>query len=661
MTRSVSFVILKAPMKSPNPSSLFLTQKSHPRLSFLCLVFLFSFLFAKKIAVAKMTDSSETKELKVQIFGDPRPDSLPQYQIQNFKSFNPLQPENLSIATPGLTIAKLGPAGQKTSLRYNSFTTGDLTFLYDGFEISDISDPAEGFDVSSFLMVPEFNFSLTSSGTPGIFSRQTGGVLTIDSLFDSKSYWHSGIGSQGQTSMVVQKNKCSVFQCLSFGVGGSYTDGLSASLKQRVEGQSLENDTAGLGFLSLGWQREIAGRHLLKVRAYSQWTRTDIDDYDTNFIFKDDPNAKLVNQNHFLGVSYLTEHHQLFFENILSDRELTNPYDSHNENDRHESYKTFKSKLRGAHNFKNKKDGPFNNLDVFWFSQKADVHTVQENANSPREEKHMNLWEAGLQLNKNYSLGNRLKGISGANVNALEGLGVGKGVSQSFESVLVARDHQRSVLNIHLGLRERRPSFFQLFDPQFGNSKLGFEEQFYFRPKVYWVLSGKDESKHNISLEYFYEDIESRVVFLWDESKGESLYQNTGRLNSKSFILDYSYKTPRFLGRMFFRRSLDSSQVLASLPWLSQEDIGLGAEYYFQMIGRPLAVSMDIKWLSGMYNPSGKQVGNLVQSQASLSYQFDMNDRVSLQLNNIFNDKKIWDEGFQRQPFSWMLSLTKTI
>lgn len=610
------------------------------------------FLCALLVSAATSAMDKDLEQLKVQIYGYP----IKEDKSQSVQQFNSLQPENLSITTPGLTIAKLGSLGQKTSLRFNSFTSGDLAFLYDGFEISDMSDPSEGFDISSFLMVPEFDMRLSTAGSMGIFSRQVGGVISIDPGVHSKSYLHTSAGSFGQGVLSLQKNKCTALQCLSFGIGGTYSDGQSASVNSSSSNSALEKDSAGLGFLSLGWQRQLGAEKFFKFRAYSQMSRVDVDDYDQSFVFKDDPNARMNSSNHFLGVSYLTPKYQFYFENTLSSRHMLNEIDSENNSERDETYQVFKSKLRGSHKLVS---GKKNDLDLYWFGQSVHVNTLQMVLNQPDQEVRHERLEGGVQLDKRYEFKN-IESLSSVNGNILEGFGTGGGISQTFETLLSEAETSQSFAQLHFGFKERRPSFFQLFDPQFGNNNLENEEQLYIRPKLKWAKLQRGK-KHNISLEYFYEKIDSRVVFVWDQNLGESNYSNTGSFSSNSFILDYSLSSNLFSSRVFFRQSLDSQSVLRSLPWAAEQELGLGGGYHLKLWGRPFHASVDMKWLLGMFNPSGEHIGNLVQSQGSLSYQFGMNDKVSLQLNNIFNDKKIWDEGFQRQPFSWMLSLTKTI
>jgi outer membrane cobalamin receptor len=597
------------------------------------------------------------EELKIQIYGYPEHST----QTQSIQQFNPLQPENLSLKTPGLTIAKLGALGQKTSIRFNSFASGDLTLLFDGFEISDPSDPSEGFELSSFLMTPQFDFKFSNSDKVGVFSRQAGGVLAIDPGMTTKSYVHSGGGSDGQGLLSVQKNNCSDKQCLSLGLGGTFADGISASTNSNVGTNTPGADQASLGFLSLSWHRQLSSQKMIKIRAHSQYSNIEIDDYDDSFVFRDDPNAKLETLNHFLGVSYINENNQYFFENTFSDRILNNEPDAGNPISKDERYKVFRSKIRGAHTLYQNPKAKFVDLNLYWYGQSVLLETSQTGNALPEDQsKELSRLEVGLQLDQKIKL-KSVAGVSSVNVNSLEGFSSSYGVSQSVETALYQKSKQALNLQTHFGLNERRPSLFQLFDPQFGNSDLANEQLFYLRPKIKWTLNSKETMQHNISLDYYWENIDSRVVFITDTNSGLVGYQNSGRLNSNSLIFDYALKSLRGSSHFFFRQSLDAEDTLRSLPWLARQEWGLGQSLRTAIAGRTLEFSLDIKWLLGMYSPSQKQLGNLVQSQGTISYQYDTNDRISLQLNNLFNDKKIWDEGFQRQPLSWMLSLTKTI
>lgn len=601
--------------------------------------------------------SEISSRLKVQIYGYPARTS----RIKSFSQFNPLQPENLSLTTPGLTIAKLGTLGQKTSLRFNSYSSGELTFLFDGFEISDPSDPNEGFELGSFLMVPQFDMQFSNSQSLGLFSRQAGGVISIDPQLNSKSYVHSAGGSLGQGLLAVQKNMCSLKECLSLGVGGTMADGTSASSNSQMSTSILESDEARLGFLSLGWHRQLGADRLVKLRAHSQYSKVDIDDYDENFIFRDDPNANLQTWNHFLGVSYLTNSNQYFFENIYSDREVLNQSDLTNPVSRDEQYRVLRTKLRGSHKIYSTPKDVFTDLDFYWFGQNVDLQTQQQGSLIPTtQSKELSRLEAGIQLDQKLRL-DAVTGKSSASVNALEGFDFSYSLTQSFESGIWSSANQSAILQANFGANQRRPSLFQLFDPQFGNGQLENEKQIFFRPKLKWSFTKNNIEKHNISVDYFLENINQRVVFTEIPSTGNFGYRNSGQLTSNSLILDYAHESPASTSRIFYRRSLDSVATLQSLPWMARQEFGLGQSLHSRVWGRQFDMSVDIKWLQGMYNPSREQIGNLVQSQGTLSYQIDTNDRISLQLNNLFNDKRIWDEGFQRQPFSWMLSVTKTI
>lgn len=601
-----------------------------------------------------LTDSPKNKSkdvLKIKIFSQNFGQDL-NTKVQNVEEFNPLQPENLALKIPGLTIAKLGSLGQKTSLRYNTFTSGDLTFLFDGFEISDPSDPSEGFDISSFLLAPQFDLKISNVDNSGLSSRQLGGVVSIDPLLNSKSYIHSAAGSANQGLISVQKNKCNQSECYNWGLGGTYSEGQSAATNTLSQ-TALENDAASLGYLSVGWQKAFSSGSMLKLRAHSQFTQTDIDDYNENFIFADDPNAKLESSNHFLGLSYQTNSHQLFFENTLSFRNILNSSDLLNPIERDETYEVFKSKIRGSHSLT-----PYTSikgLDFFWYGQNSNVFTEKVLESEDVVQTHLNRWEFGAQVDKKNAFQN-FQMVHSLNYSALEGYGPGYAFSQTLSTNLISSEFLSSGLQTYIGAKERRPSFFQLFDPQFGNQNLQNEQHVFVRPKIAFEFA--NVRKHNISAEYFYEHINSRVSF---QSLPEPKYQNSGRLNSNSLIVEYTMLMANSTFRIFYKHSFDSEMTLKSLPWLTEEELGVGGTLRARVLGRVLDLTTDIKWLFGMYNPSGKQVGNLVQSQAGLAYQFNTNDRISLQLNNLFNDKKIWDEGFQRQSFSWMLGLTKSI
>lgn len=603
-----------------------------------------------------------SSQLKIIVYGYPELKEK-KYKVENF---NPLQSENLSLITPGLTVAKLGSMGQKTSLRYNSYTTGDLTFLFDGFEISDPSDPSEGFEVSSFLLMPNFDLKISSTESMGVFSRQLGGVISIEPFTSEDSYVRSAFGSENQGLVSVQKNFCKDRQCLSLSGGGTYVNAQSASTHSRVppsgSPSTLESDAVGLGYLSLGYQKQLGSTRMLKVRAHSQYSKTDIDDYNENFIYKDDPNARLQSSNHFLGLSLISDSSQLFFENTFLNRLLKNEWDEHSATVRDESYTVFRSKLRGSHHLVPSR---IKGLDFYWYAQSLNLNTkkIADDLSSVlssslmSDTKNLSRVEAGFQIDKK-SLFENTELITSVNFNELSGFGSGYGVSQSVQRPLLNAESSNTQLLTYFGFKERRPSFFQLFDPQFGNLNLDPEQLFFLRPKLKTVFIDTALMKHNISLEYFYESLNSRVVYLASPQPG---YGNSGRIRSNSFVFDYQLELSNFTTRAFYRKSLDSEQILKSLPWSTSEEIGFGGSFQSKIGGRIWALSTDIKWLMGMFSPSQKQIGNLVQSQANLSFQIDANDRINLQLNNIFNDKKIWDEGFRRQSFSWMVALTKTI
>ncbi len=599
----------------------------------------------------------DDKTLKVEIYGYPEDSG----ELQNILQFNPLQPENLSITTPGLTIAKLGTLGQKTSLRLHSFAASELTLLYDGFEISDPSDPGEGFDLSGLLIMPQFSLTTSQSAQLGLFSRQVGGVLSIDPGLTEKSYVHSAAGSEGQGLLAVQKNLCQKWQCLSLGLGGTLAQGASASSEQSGVQNPLESDQASLGILSLSWFRQMDADRLFKLRLHSQFGSTDIDDYDQNMIFRDDPNANLKTSNHFLGLSFIDKSDQYYFENTYSDRIINNRSDAINSIETDERYKVFRSKLRGTHTLLQNFKSAFSSLNLYWYSQMVQLETSQvNNLNDNPKTTDLAKLELGLQLDQEQKI-RTVRGITSFSLNGLEGFKTTYGISQTASHKINISEEQNLILQTKFGYNERRPSLFQLFDPQFGRPNLQNEEQFFLRPEIKWNYLAPKGKIHNISANYFWEYMNSRVVFRNDMATSSMGYQNSGRLSSNSLMLDYQFQSLQTSTRLFFRQSLDEEVTLKSLPWLARQEWGLGQSLRTQILGQTVAFGVDIKWLLGMYNPSAKQIGNLVQSQGSITYQVDTNDRVSLQLNNLFNDKKIWDEGFQRQPFSWMLSLTKVI
>ncbi len=575
----------------------------------------------------------ESSDFKIQVHGYP---TQPK-KTYLFENINPLQPENLSLSVPGLTIAKLGSLGQKTSLRYGIFSSGDMTFLYDGFEISDSSDPSEGFDLSSFLITPQFDFSLSRNAT-GLFSRQTGGVLNIDPKFDEGYLFKSSVGSESQGLLSFQKNSCFKEECFQISSGGTIADGQSAATKGS---DKLENDPSKLAFLTLGWVKPISlksgSQRFLKLRSHTQYSKTDIDDYDETFIFRDDPNADLTFLNQFLGLSYLTNNDQYFFENTFSKRDVLNNLDALSKTERQDSYQVLRNKLRGVHNI--------NNIELFWSTQNLNLKT--ENLTSKQ---NISKLEINLQADQKIKM-RHLSLLQSANFNALESFDSGFGISQTIK--MNPEGRSISTFQTQYGYKDRRPSFFQLFDPQFGNANLKNESQFFVRPQLDFNF-GSSGLKHNISIQYSYEDLSRRVVFI---NIGDLGYKNSGQLNSSAATLEYSVKSMSFNSKAFFRQSFDKQSVMKSLPWTAQNEVGFGAGFN----SRHFTVSTEIKWLMDMYNPSQNKINQLVQSQASLSYQLDTNDRISLQLNNLFNDKKIWDEGFNRQPFSWMMSLTKKI
>lgn len=611
-----------------------------------------------EISIQSGSAIANEAELKIQVYGYPEVFK----KTYSINTINPLQPETISLVVPGLTIAKLGAFGQKTSLVYNGFTSGDMTFLFDGFELSDVSDPSEGFDLSSYMLSPDFDFTF-AKGSSGLFYRQLGGGLSIDPKYVPGQTLMTSAGSAGQTMLSYQNNVCSNESCYQIGFGGTQVDGLSASVNSRSGTGPLENDSASLYFLSLGWVKSLSSKSLLKIRTHSQYSNTEIDDYDENFIFKDDKNASLNFFNQFVGLNYSNENHQYFFENIYSVRNVANDVDGFSLTERDDSYGVLRTKVRSSHQIKQ--------FEINWFLQNINLSTQTIN-----NLENLNKVEVGFQAD--YS--SFLKGIkfrNSANFNALQSFDFGVGLSQTIRTEAINFPIQKNknlVLDTNqlanlkesnrlklyfqtqYGYKDRRPSFFQLFDPQFGNSNLANERQFFFRPQLDLDIygDGVGKPKHNISMYYSLENMDSKVVFQ-NTNGGE--YINSGKLTLNNLTLMYSLEGLKMATKAFYRQSLDSESVTEVLPWTAQKEVGFG----FSFRQRLLTLSADVKWLFEMSNPSQNKIQELVQSQMGVSYQIDTQSRISLQLNNVFNDKKIWDEGFNRQPFSWMMTLTKKI
>ncbi len=602
-----------------------------------------------------LTSTTYAQDLSVKIYGYPQFES----KATSVDNLNPLQPENLSLTVPGLVMPKLGSLGQKTSLRFNNYTAGDLVFLLDGFEVSDPTEPAEGFDISSFLMTPKLDFKVSNEDSIGLFSRQAGGIISVETTDDESSYIHSAFGSFGQGLLTVQKIICDSKECFNFGLGGTFADGQSASSNSNGNSGGLESDNAHVGYFSFTWRKQTKANEMIKLRFHSRLSQTDIDDYDNEFLIRDDPNAKLKNNNYFLGISYLLNRQEFFFENTYIDRDIDNDPDLTNPTIRKEAYRVYRSKVRAAHNIYKSRKSFLTDLDIYWYGQSVNLDTSQLALVSGNQNRFsLSKFESGVQLDQKINFGS-VVGTTSASLNILDGFDQNFGLVQTFGSNVFSFAKAKGKAKINLGLKQRRPSFFQLFDPEFGNLNLTSEKLFYIRPETFIVLKSKN-LKHNISLQYFFENIDSRVVFT-QANTGLSKYENIGRLNSNSFIFSYNIDASQFQSHAFFRQSFDTEETLRQLPWLAKQELGLGSSAATRIVGQIFDVGINVKWLLGMYNPSGKQIGNLVQSQAQVSYHLDTTDRITLQLNNLFNDKKIWDEGFQRQPFSWMLSLTKTI
>lgn len=603
-------------------------------------------------------DQDDKIELKIQVYGYPEVFK----KTYSISTINPLQPETISLAVPGLTIAKLGTFGQKTSLVYNGFTSGDMTFLFDGFELSDVSDPSEGFDISSYMMSPDFDFTF-AKGSSGLFYRQLGGGLSIDPKYVPGQTLMTSAGSAGQTMLSYQNNVCSNESCYQIGFGGTQADGLSASVNSRAGTDLLENDSSSLYYLSFGWVKSLSSKSLVKVRAHTQYSTTEIDDYDENFIFKDDKNASLNFFNQFVGLNYSNDHHQYFFENIYSVRNVANDVDGFSLTKRDDSYEVLRTKVRSSHQIKK--------FEINWFLQNINL-TTKTIGNL----ENLNKVEVGFQADYNTFL----KGIKfkhSANFNALQSFDFGVGLSQTLRTEAIdfslqknkklalkishpvelkESNHSKLYFQTQYGYKDRRPSFFQLFDPQFGNPNLTNERQFFFRPQIDLELSNDAarKTKHNISISYSLENMNSKVVFQ-NTNGGE--YVNSDQLTLNNLTLMHTLEGLKMASKVFYRQSLDSESVTEVLPWTAQKEVGFG----FSFRQRLLTLSADIKWLFEMSNPSQNKIQELVQSQMGVSYHIDTQSRINLQLNNVFNDKKIWDEGFNRQPFSWMMTLTKKI
>lgn len=557
---------------------------------------------------------------------------------------------------PGLNIAQLGGLGQKSSLTYNGYASGEMAFLFDGFEISDPSDPSEGFDVSAYLMSPEIDVTFSSLSS-GLSFRQWGGGISIDPKFSEGQLFKSSVGSNGQGLLSYQKSKCHFENCVQVSFGGTYTGGQSASVRTRLQSETLENDASGLYFLTLGWVKPLKTKGFLKIRTHSQYSVTELDDYNQEFVFIDDPNAKMQYFNQFSGVSYLKEKSQLYFENNYSLRQVRNEVDSSSDIVRDDQYELLRTKIRGAH-----QAGEF---EFLWSLQNIDVQTesaldslslVNKKSNSQNKSElsfqldHDHIFKH-LSLNQNVSL------------NVLEGYDSGFGFQQAlrFKGLSWNKKSKNSstlFFYTQYGLKNRRPSFFQLFDPQFGNLNLQNERQLFFRPQadIKWskITRRLGLLKHNISLLYSLEDLNQRVVFLNSSTRG---YTNAGKLNFQALTLEYSLQTPVFSTKAFVRHSLDSEAVTKNLPWTAQQELGLS----FGLRHSRFILNSEMKWLFEMYNPSQSKMKPLLQSQATLAYQFDTDYKIGFQLNNFFNNTTAWDEGFFRQPLSWMMTLTKKI
>ncbi len=604
---------------------------------FFCLFLCISSPAVETSTSDKRKNDPEASELKIKVYG--YPEVLK--KTYSVGPINPLQPETVAISIPGLTIAKLGAFGQKSSLIYNGLTSGDMTFLYDGFEISDVSDPSEGFDLSAYLMSPDFDFNFVK-GSTGLFFRQLGGGISVDPKYTPGQTLKTSAGSEGQGLLSYQNNYCSGESCYQIGFGGTQSDGLSASVNS-VQSSGLENDSASLYFLSLGWMKSLSSKSFVKVRTHTQYSNTDIDDYDQNFIFKDDKNAKLTFLNQFTGFTFSKENHQFFLENIYSLRNTTNSEDQFSSTERDDVYEVLRTKFRAAHQLQN--------FELNWSLQNINLktNTLLQNLS---DQQAQNKIELGLQADYTSAL-KFMKFKQSVNFNALESFDHGIGLSQTLSSELQGKENQKLYFQTQYGYKDRRPSFFQLFDPQFGNSNLGNEKQFYLRPQLDLKFVN-DQKKHNISLSYSLEDVQSNVIF---ENTNGGGYANSNSLALNNITLEYAYEGMKLTSKAFYRQSLDSESVTKILPWTAQKEVGFG----FGFRQRLLTISTDIKWLFEMSNPSQSKIQELVQSQVGLTYQMDTQNRISLQLNNVFNDKKIWDEGFNRQPFSWMMTLTKNI
>lgn len=601
------------------------------------------FNFSYQVANAQNISIPEKSPKAITVYGYPS-GGINRKSIENF---NPMQPENIGMTEPGLTVPKLGSLGQRTSLKFNSYASGDLTLLFDGFEISDLSDPSEGFDISNYLMMPDFSYSLSTNQSAGLFARQQGGVLSISPTYDNQTKFRTSVGSSAQTLLSAQTNKCRGINCYSLALGGNYANPRSASTNKSLN-KSLERDEAFLGFLSFGWQRSLFKSRALKLRFHSQYSRTDIDDYNDKFIFSDDPNARVAFQNYFLGISYLTPKSQYFLENTISLRSTSNRADSETETSEDESYSVVKTRLRAEHDLKN--------YTLYWNLENLNLETTKETLKEGQSKT-----AGGLQVDQGLTLGN-LTGSNSLSLNGLEGLDVGYSLSQKLNYIFNESEIVNWSANLFYGVSERRPSFIQVFDPQFGNPNLSNESLFFVRPQVNWsFISGGENPdigsrtmKHNISAQFFYENLDSRVVFESGDSPG---YANTGKLKTNDAILKYSLSDTKKSLNVFYKQGFNSEGVRKALPWSTGREWGLGLGY---SLGN-LNLSSDLKLLMDMFNPSGLRTGNILQSQAQLSYQFNSKQLINLQLTNIFNDKKVWDVGFRRQSFSWMLTLTKTI
>lgn len=185
---------------------------------------------------------------------------------------------------PGINIVRNGAFGGVTYVRQRGQGSEKTLVLVDGVPANDPSQPAGGFDLSSFELADIARVEVLSGPQGSLWgSDAIGGVISFITRETDGVRAEAEAGSYGTVRGAVTAGRAAGAYAYGFSVSGFSTDGISKAAAG-VEEDAFETRTAALnGRYSLGERVTIDGR-----ARYNE-ARAEIDGYDADFVFGDTP------------------------------------------------------------------------------------------------------------------------------------------------------------------------------------------------------------------------------------------------------------------------------------------------------------------------------------------------------------------------------------